>query len=51
MRLYGKCGKSDPCHDHRHCVPEKGSRTKEKKQALIKEGKAEGQDPPRRRPR
>jgi hypothetical protein len=30
MRLYGKCGIGDPCHDRKHCAPEKGSRTREK---------------------
>lgn len=31
MRLYGKLGKGDPCHDRKHCNPWRGSRTREKR--------------------
>lgn len=41
MRLYGKCGKADPCHDRRHCNPWRGSRTRENREALAFEEAAD----------
>jgi hypothetical protein len=43
MRLYGKCGKDDPCHDRRHCNPWRGSRTRENRNAFEKERQGWGE--------
>lgn len=50
MRLYGKCGCSDPCYDKRHCDASRGSRTREHRRALRYEKLANGEArPPARR--
>jgi hypothetical protein len=43
VRLYGKCGCSDPCYDKRHCNPWRGSRTREHRRALRFERLANGE--------
>lgn len=37
MKLYGMCGKSDPCFDRRFCTPERGSRSAENRLAFKHE--------------
>ena len=48
MRLYGKCGKGDPCYDRKHCDASRGSRTREKRRAMEFEKAADAGERKRR---